>query len=279
MRRLLIALGLAGLASQALAADLPVLRPSTPYVRAYPTYFRWQEFYVGGQLTGGDAHADFTHSTQQPLALQFRELALQSQVMPSNWQVLGAADASHAGFGAYTGYNLQFDNAILGWDVSYTYSALNVQAPNYPIGRNTGTLSNGHAYNVFLTGSGSMQMHDFATVRGRFGWAVDNVMPYATLGLAVGRADINFSVTCSCQELMTNPGPPPAQIVDADFSFTSTQSKNSAFLFGYAGGAGLEVAFTQNLIGRIEYEYIQWVPVFQITSHLNMGRIGLGYRF
>jgi opacity protein-like surface antigen len=274
MGRLLFALGLAGLASQAFAADLTVLQPPTPYVPAYPTYVRWEGFYVGGQLAAGEANADFTHATQPLLALALRNLTLENEQRPSQWQVLGSGNAKGTGFGAYAGYNLQFDDAVVGWDFSYTHTSFNVQPQSFPIGRLTPVLSNGRQYSLVLSGSGSMPIEDVATLRARLGWVAGYFMPYATLGLAIGRADPAVSVTCLCQEI--NPGPPQSVI---DFSFTQTQARNFAILFGFAGGGGFEVALTRNLIGRLEYEYIQWSPVTQITSHINIGRLGLGYKF
>ncbi len=286
MRRLPVALGpilglilgLIGLAPRGFAADyeLPVLRGSSPFVPAYPTYFRWEGFYVGGQLSYGNANANFSAATQPLVAFSLRELVLEAQAAPSRWRVLGVADTGSAGFGAYTGYNAQWDNAIVGVEFNYTHSSFNAVAPSSPIERLV--PAGAYTYDVFLTANGSMRVEDFATVRARFGWAMDNIMPYATLGLAVGRADLELSTSVSGTQTGPNPSPPPATLV-VPFSFTQGQTKNSAFLFGYAGGAGFELALTRNLIGRLEYEYIQWSPVWQITSHLHMGRVGLGYKF
>jgi opacity protein-like surface antigen len=276
MRRLLSAFALAGLASQAPAADLPVLQPPSAYVPAYPVYFRWEGFYVGGQVTGGDSNSDFSHATQAPIAFSLRELALEVQGQPSTWPVLGQGDSRAVGFGAYTGYNLQFDNAIIGWDLSYTRSSFSLFAPSSPLERVL--VVNGYTYDTTVSATGSINVQDFATLRARLGWAIDNYMPYATLGLAAGRADITLTTDVRGTQTGPNPSPPPATLT-IPFDFPTTISKNSTFLFGYAGGGGLEVAFTPHLTGRIEYEYIQWAPVFQISSHLHMARLGLGYKF
>jgi len=269
MRRLALALGLLGLAGGASAADLPIAQEPIAYVPGFPSYFPWQGFYLGGQLTGADGHADFASATQPLLALMFRNLTLESDQHPSNWQVLGSSDARAAGFGGFAGYNVQFENAIVGVEFNLTHTNLTVNAPVFPIGRQTPTLSNGSSYTVVLTGSGTMQFHDVGTLRARFGWVVDNFVPYATLGLAAGRADIDVSVTCFCVQ----------QTPLANFSFTQSMSKSDAFLLGFAGGFGVDVALTRNLFGRAEYEYIQFPPVSAITSHINSARVGLGLKF
>ena len=273
MRRLALALGLIGLAGNALAADLPEFPPIAhepiAYVPAFPTYFPWQGFYAGGQLTVADASADFSNTTQPLLALALRELTLESEQQVSTWKVLGSSDTRSAGFGGFAGYNAQFDNALLGIEVNYTHSNLTVTAPEFPIGRQTPQLSNGSAYQVNLSGSGTMQIHDFATLRARFGWVVDNFVPYATLGLAAGRADFAISVSCNCVQLTPL----------VAFPFTQSEGKDQAFLYGYSVGGGLDVALTRNLFGRAEYEFIQFAPVFSVNSHIHVGRVGLGLKF
>jgi outer membrane immunogenic protein len=278
MRCLPIALGLIGLAGQAFAADLPDFPPiphePTAYMPAFPAYFRWEGFYFGGQVTGGDAHADFTSATEPLLALQFRILTLEQEQHPSTWQVLGPSDAHAAGLGGYLGYNAQWDNAVVGVEFNYTRTSLDVISPNFPIARLTPALSNGAQYDVILSGSGSLRIHDVGTLRARFGWVIDNFMPYATIGFAAGSADVALSVTCGCVQRAN----PPA-IPQVDFSFTTAVPKDQALLFGFAGGGGLDVALTTHVFARAEYEYIQFAPVSRIMSHIHMGRAGIGLKF
>jgi outer membrane immunogenic protein len=279
MRCLPLALGLIGLAGQAFAADLPEFPPipheQNAYIPAFPSYFHWDGFYIGGQLALGSAHADFSNTTRPLLEVALRVLTLEQEQQPSTWQVLGAGDNVAAGFGGYLGYNVQWDSAIVGVEFNYTHTDFNVVGPSFPIGRLTPTLSNGAQYNVNLTASGTMRIDDVATLRARFGWAADNFMPYLTIGLAGGLADVGISVTCACVQLAN----PAANIPQVDFSFTTSNTKSQAFLFGFAAGGGLDVALTARLFARVEYEYIQFAPVSEVVSHINMGRVGLGWRF
>lgn len=68
----------------------------------------------------------------------------------------------------------------------------------------------------------------FGTVRGRLGYAMDRFMPYLTGGYAWGSTELSF----------------PAF------------GKDDRGQDGYAIGAGLEYAFTQNIIGRVEGLYV-----------------------
>ena len=96
---------------------------------------------------------------------------------------------------------------------------------------------------VTVDASGSLHVTDFVTTRARFGWAIGNFMPYATLGLAFGRADEAVSANTTVVELDPN-STPPNQVVGT-FFFPNGQSKNGAYLYGFAGGLGLDFALTQ----------------------------------
>jgi outer membrane immunogenic protein len=281
MRWLLPALGLIGLSSTALAADydLPTLRGSDMFVPASPTYFSWDGFYVGGQLAYGNANADFTNSTQSLLSFAMRDLVFEQEAQPSTIQLLGPSDVGGTGIGGFVGYNAQFDNAILGLEFNYTHTGFDAVAPDSPIGRLTGVLSNGSQYNFYLTANGSMHTTDVGVLRARAGYVVGNFMPYITVGAAAGRADLALSVSCSCQQVTPNPNNPNLPPSVIDFSFTQGQSKNAAYLFGYTGGFGVDFALTQNIFARAEYEYIAWSPVWAISSHVQFGRVGLGAKF
>jgi opacity protein-like surface antigen len=268
-----------GLVSDAFAADytLPTLRGSDTFVPATPNYFRWEGFYAGGHITYGDAHADFSSATDPLIAYGLRNTNIEGQVGVSEWQVLGSADTGAAGFGGFVGYNTQWDDLVFGLELNYTRSSFGATAPSTPIALNV-TDSDGN-YNVYSSGSASMSIQDFAVVRGRAGWVVDNFLPYATVGFAVGRADLAVSSTVVFQNTITPiPNPAPGCAL-TPCVVTSSQNKTSAFLYGYAVGGGLEVALTRNIFARGEYEYIQWAPIWQITSHINITRLGVGLKF
>jgi opacity protein-like surface antigen len=273
MRRLLIAIGLIGMMSDAFAADLddlPMLRGSDTFVPAFPAYPSWEGFYVGGHATYGNANADFSNATQPLAAFSLRNSTLGNEFAPDRWPVLGTADTGAAGLGGFAGYNTQWDNAVIGMEFNYTHSSLNAGASSNPIERIVST-SDGITHHVLLTGSGSMHVEDFASLRARFGWVAGQFMPYAMIGLAVGSTDTNISETIV--DVQTKTGSPPAI-----FSDTQTKSKNPLFLYGYSAGLGFDFALTRHIFARVEYEYIQWLPVWQITSHLNMARLGVGVK-
>jgi outer membrane immunogenic protein len=287
MRRLLAAwyaaLGLIGLLNPALAADYgaPVLRGSDMFVPALPTYFSWQGFYAVGQLTYSSAVANFATASQPQVAFLLRNTTVLDQMNPDQWQLFGSVGRNAAGFGGFTGYNVQFDNAVIGLELNYTHASLDMGAPVYPLTRRQ--VVGGLIDDVTLDGSGHANISDFATTRARIGWSIHNFMPYGTIGLAFGRADVAVSTNVTVVEstLVNNPRPPPAQIeqVVNVFTFAASQSKTAAILYGYSGGFGLDFAVTQNIFARGEYEFIQWQRFWSITSSMHNFRAALAVKF
>ncbi|MPZ38022.1 MAG: porin family protein, partial [Rhizobiales bacterium] len=111
-----------GFVTQANAQDFetPTLRGSSPYIPAAPKYHRWDGFYVGGQASYGSAGMNFAGGTSDLVAFVLRETTIESENHVSDWALLGNTNASGFGFGAFAGYNTQWDNAIVGIDVTYT---------------------------------------------------------------------------------------------------------------------------------------------------------------
>jgi outer membrane immunogenic protein len=265
MRRLLLALGMIGLASSAGAGDFPVLRGSETFVPAPPTYTRWSGFYVGGQWGYGSANVDFSGATTSLVAFSLRELALESEQHPSQWNVLGNTNTSASSYGGFVGFNTQWDDAILGFELNYNRTSFMAVAPVSPLTRANGAA--GNAYVVTLSGSGMMRITDVATLRARAGYAAGSYLPYVTVGFALGRADIARSALVD----LTENGVP--------FSFSGSETKDGAFLYGWAVGGGVDIAVTSNLFLRGEAEYVNFSPISGMYATMTTARIGAGLKF
>jgi outer membrane immunogenic protein len=286
-------------ATPAFAADqsLPWPSPATESETPFPPYLpstqpvgrapavSWSGLYVGGQFSFNEASADFSKSTQAPIAYSLRELTLENEFTPSNWPVLGTADHGETGFGGFVGYNMEYFNdsmkVVLGVEANYNQAALSLTAPNSPISRITPTDSQGNNYLVNITGSGTVTNLNFGTLRARAGWELGNFLPYGFVGVAVGRANVNVTETTSGEQNPPTSGAcsssstPPC----TPFSFTGTAGRDSDWLYGLTVGAGLDVALTRNIFLRAEYEYVQFQPVASTVIEINTGRAGVGIKF
>jgi len=199
----------------------------------------------------------------------------------SLWKVLGPVDKSGANFGGFVGYNSQWDDIILGVDLTYSKTSFNAVSPVSPISRRT--TAGGNVYDVTVFGSGNMKIHDWGSARFRAGWAVDNLMPYATVGLAFGPPDITRSATATGEE--NPPDPPQTCATDVTppicvpFTFTKGEEKRNAWLFGWTVGGGLDYLVLPNVFLRAEYEYVSFAGVAGTKASINTARVGAGYRF
>lgn len=282
MRRWFAALCLVGLASQATAGEfeLPTLRGTSPFVPAAPKVMRWAGFYVGGQVGGGSANMNFAGATEGLIAHLLRETALENEQRPSEWDVLGKASTGGSFGGGFVGFNSQWEDAVLSLELHYNKSRFFANAPVDPITRVTS--AGGNSYLLTIDGSASMRITDFGSARARFGWAVANVVPYATLGFAFGRADITRSANVFGVE---NPpaGYPVTPCSTApnctEFNFTESEIKKGAWMYGWAFGGGIDMMIMPRFFVRAEYEYLRFTKVEGIQAWLHTGRLGLGMKF
>jgi outer membrane immunogenic protein len=154
--------------------------------------------------------------------------------------------------GAYIGYNYQFDNnVVLGGDADFAW---------------TGADDSASAFDAAgaLIGTVDSELEWEGAVRVRLGYAVERFLPYVAGGVAFGR--LSHDVFNGGGVLLGS---------DDDTSV------------GWTIGAGVEYAFTDNLIGRAEYRYTDFgdfdfaISDFTATTDLqtNDVRLGIAYKF
>jgi outer membrane immunogenic protein len=96
----------------------------------------------------------------------------------------------------------------------------------------------------------------FGTARGRAGYAMNNILLYATAGLAYGGGKIEIA------------------------GLTDSRTH-----IGWTAGAGIEVGFTPNWSARAEYLYVDLNETSYVLTntssgiHSNLLRFGVNYRF
>lgn len=284
MRFVFCALVLLGLAFPAAAADLDidVLRGSQPppLTVGPGTFTRWSGFYAGGQIGDSDANANFSNATQSLVAFALRDTLLESEQSPSQWPVLGTANVSTFSYGGFAGYNTQWQDLILGVEANYNYAPLSLKAPSSQISRST-TDSSGNAYALTFNGTGSLYADNFATLRLRGGWVFGNFLPYGFFGFAMGVAN-NTTVSVNGTGTEYTSGVIGVCKVTApcgSFPITGSVGLNSAILYGFTVGGGVDVALTPNIFLRAEFEFDQFNPPPGYYASVTTGRVGAGFKF
>jgi outer membrane immunogenic protein len=254
MRRFVLATAMIGMAFGAQAADmpdLPVLRGSLPPGGLSSSRVVWQGFYVGGQADYGSI------TTKQPSNLNADMQATFTPAGNYNWQPLGQAHSINGGYGAFAGYNWQWDDALLGIEANYLHGAFR----SY-------TKSTGYTYTLApytvtsVTNSrADIAINDFGSLRARFGWVADCFMPYGFVGFGFGSRTIDRSI--SAAPLSATP--------------TWTTDTKEKLVYGYSGGFGLDTMIVGGLFIRAEYEYLRVTADYESVIHT--ARLGLGYKF
>lgn len=258
-------------AAYAWAADMPeFLRGSTG-----PSYSRWDGVNFGAQFGLTNMNADFGGSASSLVAFALRNTEVEDQFSPSNWTTLPPATTNGRQYGVFLGYNVQWDQLVIGFDLAYNnVSSLEASASD-TISRQVVTTPDNVNNAVTITAQSSIKLIDYATMRARAGYAFGQFLPYAVVGAAVGR--FNYANTATVHDVGTPPAGSP--ILPFNTVDTESNSKNNAVVGGPLVGLGIDVAVIPNVFLRAEWEYIAFATVGGIRANMNTGRVGVGARF
>lgn len=273
MRKFLVATALTVAAQTAMAADMPGLGPLRGSLIDPPSrVVNWEGFYVGGQAGYGTSDMDFSNATSS-LAHQMLTLTtIENEFNVSQWPVLGKQSAHGNGYGAFAGYNWQWDDVILGIEGNYLHGNFGGSASG-SMARSF-TTSDGYTNGVTYTSAATMNVKDVGSIRGRAGWAIGSFLPYAFGGVSLGQADILRSATVRGQQVNANAAPGFQQI---NFNYSQSLPQNNHFLYGYSGGLGIDIMVFSGLFVRAEWEYQKFAA--PINTAVSTVRGGVGYKF
>jgi len=121
MRRFLLpAAMLFGTVSCAQAADMPDYLRGSLTGGSAPT-LNWRGFYIGGQGGYGSSDENFSGSNSALLAALIADDVIQ-QMGVAGWNLnLNKESARAPGYGAFAGYNWQWDDVVAGLEMSYLH--------------------------------------------------------------------------------------------------------------------------------------------------------------
>src|SRR6185437_12630993 len=179
------------------------------------TYMRWDGWQAGVEAGWGTMRNEFGNSTSSLVAFILRNTTQESEFAPSSWATLPPNTTNNGVFGGYIGYNMQWDQLVLGVDLGYKYANLTTGAVD-AISRQFVTSDN-FVNTVSIDARATMKLVDYATLRARAGYAWGNFLPYAVIGIAAGR--FNYATTVTVHSTGT-PNPPPPGTA---FDFTQTE--------------------------------------------------------
>lgn len=275
MRRFLLAAVMFGAGGGAQAADmpdLPILRGAFTDGLSTATV-NWQGFYIGGQAGYGFSDENFRGSTRTLLASLLANTTVESEMAVSQWNLgLGKATARTSGFGAFAGYNSQWEDVVLGIEASYMHGTFGGTFTAVQERVSGAALSDKFFHDVSVRSTASISISDMATFRGRAAYAYGSFLPYVFGGFALGNADITRSVEARDRVSTTALGPFTDLV-----PLSTTDAVHNHLIYGYTAGLGVDVNLVGGLFLRAEWEYIRFTAA--VDTSINTVRAGLGYKF
>ncbi|GLS42257.1 outer membrane protein [Methylobacterium brachythecii] len=301
MRKLTIgflALTALGSMSTARAADFaddylrgPEYEPVTTQV------IDWSGFYIGGHGGYSSSAFGFTNSFQPIVANALRSTTIESEMNASSLLSAHAVRKDGVSYGAFAGYNMQFDDTVIG--VEFDYSRFDITGTTADAISRTRLLSDGYLSTANLAGIARTKLEDLGTIRARVGYAIGDFLPFVTGGFAIGRASISDKVGIQTYSYdrttylsnvasgqtayvgrfgyssfdQANPG---AGIPFAPSIYGTSKTK---VVGGFTLGGGVEYAITSNILLRGEYQYVLLNDFDGHKVNVNSVRGGAAYKF
>jgi opacity protein-like surface antigen len=276
--------GVVTVSGAASAADYPVLRGSqiddAPPAPEFDNTTKWAGFYFGGGAGVSETKFKPGDGLQTLANYAYRNTTLGAEAnMGALVGDLPSKRDSGSTFFGFAGYNFAFGDVILGLEADYTRSGHQYLVGDYIARRFT--TSDGTINDYSLTTQQGAELLDYATARIRMGWAYGRIMPYATLGGALGRFDTVSTIDATWRFTRTNSvtGAIENNVVAAGYPLRVGGTKRDVYGFGLAAGLGVDMALTDNLFLRAEYQIIRFADVEGTSTTVNTGRVAAGLKF
>lgn len=261
----------------------------------------WEGGYVGATAGYTQANMEFTKSLRSSVLGLTRNTALETEFGVSNLISPPADDSRTHSFGAFAGWNWQFEELVFGLEADYTRASM-VGNSSDNIFRSFNT-SNGYLNEVGLSGSATTHLKDYGTFRARFGYALGSFLPFVTGGAAIGRADVSSSAaiqiagfdqatwnTLFAQYQTTGimgsvPNYGYATFNNITLARTMNGpvfvvvNKTEKYALGATGGVGIDWQILPNMFLRAEYQYIHFGDFKDHKAQVNTVRAAAALKF
>lgn len=233
---------------------------------------RWDGINMGAGIGVLNMNTDLSRGLGPLTSRMLTNSTVLSESRPDEWDILENQTTNGRSYGAFIGYNYQWDSLVLGFDAGYNRTSGPATSASGTLRRVTAT-TDGTAHDLTISGTASTKLNDYATMRMRAGYAFGQFLPYAFLGGAVGRFD--YSSTARLSDTQTSGGVTAPPYLAGPIS----ESKNNAIVGGFVAGVGMDVALTSNIFVRGEYEFVAFAKLNGIYNTISTGRAALGVRF
>lgn len=257
-------------AAQAADLDYGVLRG--PDYESEAPIIDWNGVYFGGHAGYSTTSFDFDNAGRSEIARILRNTTVESEFNVSTWNKLRPGRGHDLSFGGFFGYNVQFDDTVFGVEFDYTSSNQKSQSSD-SISRFV-TTSTGYFTDVFAQTEARATLQDYATIRARGGYAIGQFMPFATGGIALGRALVGSNVAVRSFQYTDS-----TRTTQVGAIAQTGGDLKEKFALGFAVGAGIDYSITPNVFLRAEYQYVLFDEFGDHRMHVSTIRSALGVKF
>jgi outer membrane immunogenic protein len=273
MRFSVFAAALFALPSLASAADYGLPPPPDEYESA-PVQFNWGGIYGG--IHAGYANADFK---LEPLAQALAADAYYDRVAKEvavGFARIDNASKAGPGYGAFLGYNWDWQGAVVGVEAEFTAFSGLEGAGSMPTDGRRRTIGSVD-YSVISEGEAEAQLKNVALLKLRGGVPMGTFMPYGTIGVAFGYQSLNAEYRSTYTERKLDDDGYPADVIAAGNANASINK--TGYVAGFAAGLGVDWAVLPNLLLRAEYQYVAFSSFKGLETNVNLVKAGVGFRY
>jgi opacity protein-like surface antigen len=166
-------------------------------------------------------------------------------------------------FGGFVGANWVWDDVILGLEADY----ITFWDKNQGIGTENFNVSSLPGYgNVVRQGTQASSVNNVGLLKIRAGYAMGRFLPFATIGLAVAQGTVANYYGSN----VVATGTPAVPFVGA---------RKQGWLTGGTAGVGLDVALTDNVFVRAEYNYIGFADFNGTSVTMHNIQAGIAFKY
>jgi len=279
VRGLLTTIFVAGGVAGAAAADYlrgPVAEPAYQAARQTSQGVDWSGFYIGGTASYNFGKYDNEKAGKQLTREAYSNLLLTDKI--SEIAHIATGHPKGVGYGAFFGYNMMWDDVVIGVEAEYNLANLKNTSYMNPIGRiyttDDGTLQQGASLNSksYI----KTNLKDYAVLRVRAGASYGIFLPFVSAGLVIANAKSEGRVIGLGREYEKDQN--GNWTLSSQWNVDYKRSTNEIEL-GYALGAGVDVALTQNVFLRGQWEYISFGGEKSPKISVNTFKAGAGVKF
>jgi outer membrane immunogenic protein len=240
--------------------------------------FDWSGFYLGGGAGISETKFKPSEGLRALANSAFRNTDLAAERdMGSFINDLPDKRDSGTQFFGITGYNYLFDDVVLGLEADYTRAGHEYRVTDFISRRSA--MAAGHVYAWSMATDQAAKLNDYATLRLRMGWAYGRIMPFGTIGAALGRFNTTSTIDANAA-IVNNPGQANETVSQAvGYPLRVGSVRKNTYAFGLAAGAGVDWALTDNLFLRAEYQIVRFADVEGTTTTVNTGRVAAALKF